>query len=113
MPFLPFQILGIWFRGLLSVAILAGGIGLLRWWHVDSLRTEVVIPAGAEPGSEAWKERVLQGLREGETRRVFRYDPGWNRPTALLAGGIALLAWATAGRWIGKGLFLLTLRPGT
>lgn len=113
MPFLPFQILGIWFRGLLSVAILAGGIGLLRWWHVDSLRTEVVIPAGAEPGSEAWKERVLQGLREGETRRVFRYDPGWNRPTALLAGDIALLAWATAGRWIGKGLFLLTLRPGT
>ena len=29
MPFMPFNILGIWFRGLLSIAILAGGIYLL------------------------------------------------------------------------------------
>ena len=39
MPFMPFNILGIWFRGLLAIAILAGGIYLLaRWYdhsHVD------------------------------------------------------------------------------
>ena len=36
MFFMPFNILGMWFRGLLSIAILAGGIYLLYRWYDDS-----------------------------------------------------------------------------
>jgi pimeloyl-ACP methyl ester carboxylesterase len=43
---------------------------------------------------------------------VFRFEPGWNRPTGLLAAALALLAWASLGRWIGHGVRMLTLRPG-
>ena len=113
MPFMPFNILGIWFRGLLSIAILAGGIYLLKSWYDESHHLEVVIPAGESPGSDRWKDRVLEAVKDGTGRRVFRYEPGWNRGTAMLAGGIALLAWATVGQWIGRGLFMLTLRSGS
>ena len=40
MFFMPFNILGMWFRGLLSVAILAGGIYLLYRWYDDSYVVE-------------------------------------------------------------------------
>jgi pimeloyl-ACP methyl ester carboxylesterase len=115
MPFMPFNILGIWFRGLLSIAILVGGIYLLKEWYDDSRYIEVEIPAPAdEPLTRDQKiDRTREALREGNGRRVFHFRPGWNQGTALLASGIALLAWASVGRWIGKGLFLLTLRDGS
>ena len=46
------------------------------------------------------------------TRRIFRFDPGWNRPTLELAAALAFLTWATAGRLIGNGFRLILLRPG-
>ncbi|WP_435008981.1 alpha/beta fold hydrolase [Tundrisphaera lichenicola] len=112
MPFMPFNILGMWFRGLLSIAILAGGIYLLKRWYDDSHFVEVVIPAGEKVGSDRWKELVLEGVNDGSARRVFRFDPGWNQPTGELAAASALILWATLGRWIGNGLSLLTLRSG-
>ena len=104
MPFMPFNIIGMWFKGILSIAILAGGIYLLRQWYEDS---QVV-------------ERVQSGPRLSTTepdasragRRVFRFEPGWNRPTAELAGGLALLAWAFAGQFVYGGLMALTLKSG-
>ena len=79
MPFMPFNILGMWFRGLLSIAILAGGIYFLKRWYDDSHVVEVVIPTGETVGSERWKERVLEGFNDGSGQRVFRFVPGWNR----------------------------------
>jgi pimeloyl-ACP methyl ester carboxylesterase len=113
MPFLPFNILGIWFRGLLAVAILAGGLLLLKAWYDSSMILEVLIRPGQTPGSEAWNERVLAAVRDGSGHRAFHYSPGWDARTAALVGGVALLVWANVGRWIGKGLFLLTLRSGS
>ena len=121
MPFMPFQILGIWFRGLLSIAILAGGIYLLKRWYDESQVVEFTTPVVEAPrpvdespeAARARQDRVDLALRDGTAHRVFRYDPGWNRQTALLAGGIALLTWATLGRWIGQNLFKLTLRSGS
>jgi pimeloyl-ACP methyl ester carboxylesterase len=112
MMFMPFNILGMWFRGLLSIAILAGGIYLLRRWYDDSHVVEVVITPGEPAGSEVWKDRVLKAVNDGSGRRVFRFDPGWSKPTYELAAAIALLTWATMGRLIGNGLSLLTLRSG-
>jgi pimeloyl-ACP methyl ester carboxylesterase len=112
MFFMPFNILGLWFRGLLAVVILGGGIYLLYRWYDDSHVIERITapvaadeaPAGdAEPGDDR---------RSASARRVFRFDPGWNQPTAELAAALALLAWATAGRLIGRGLSKLSLRPG-
>jgi len=116
MPFLPFNILGIWFRGLLSVAILAGGIYLLRSWYEHSHVTVITIPRGDGLTPEQRKEQMQKSIEDAQNGvgpRVFRFEPGWNRPTAELAGGVALLLWATVGRWIGKGIFRLTLRTGS
>jgi hypothetical protein len=112
MPFMPFNILGMWFRGLLSITILAGGIYLLVRWYDDSHVIEK-IQVSAPP--EETRE-----IRPGEDERpasmpitvpgyrVFRFDPGWNRPTGELAAAVALLLWATVGRWIGHVLSMLT-----
>jgi pimeloyl-ACP methyl ester carboxylesterase len=119
MPFMPFNILGIWFRGLLSIVILAGGICLLYRWYDDSHVFE------SPPVSATTAEAPAKDVRTDEDgrpasmsvalpgRRIFRFEPGWNRPTLELAAALALLAWATLGRWIGHGLSMLMLRPGT
>ena len=124
MPFMPFNILGIWLRGLLSIAILAGGIYLLKRWYDESQVVEVVqaTPVAAESTRDVV---AIDRDREGQPaparadvatvpgRRVFRFEPGWNRATALLAGAVALLAWASVGRWIGHGVSMLTLKKGS
>lgn len=117
MPFMPFNILGIWFRGLLSIAILAGSAYLLNRWYDESNVViqvpgsvmTVGIPDDVRPGEEP-----RAGAFEVATpaRRVFRLEPGLNRPTYLLIAGLTLLAWGALGRWIGHGVRMLMLRPG-
>ncbi len=123
MPFMPFQILGIWFRGLLSIAILAGGIYLLRRWYDDSHVVEPVRVVAADAGPDrADAAAPAPDRARGEVpaaspapagRRVFRFEPGWNRETGLLAAAIALLLWATVGRWIGHGVSTLWMKSGS
>lgn len=113
MPFMPFQILGLWFRGLLSLAIIAGGIYAFRSWYDQSQVVEAR-PIGGVEGVDAAKDddpgrRAPANIIRVEGRRAFRFDPGWNRPTAWLAAGLGLLAWATVGRWIGRGITLLAV----
>ena len=115
MLFMPFHILGIWFRGLLSVAILAGGIYLLSRWYDDSRATEVIQePVAMVRGDAVPRADVRPVATEitAPTRRIFRFDPGWNKPTLELAAALALLTWATLGRLIGNGFDLMFLRPG-
>ncbi len=115
MLFMPFNILGIWFRGLLSIAILAGGIYLLSRWYDDSHATDVIEePVVTAPGDGARSADVRPAASDilVPTRRNFRFVPGWNRPTMELAVGLALLAWATAGRVIGNRFQMMFLRPG-
>jgi hypothetical protein len=116
MPFLPFNILGIWFRGLLSIAILAGGIYLLTRWYGDSHVTEVIEEPVAKAPSDTVRGGDARPPVETEvlvpTQRIFRFDPGWNQPTLELAAALALLIWATVGRLIGNGFRVMLLRPG-
>jgi pimeloyl-ACP methyl ester carboxylesterase len=120
MPFMPFQILGMWFRGLLSIAILAGGIYLLSRWYDEShvveyapVSTQTVEPRRADVDSDPNRRTTSTEEVVVPVRRVFRFEPGWNRATGFLAAALALLAWATVGRWIGQGLSTLTLRSGS
>jgi hypothetical protein len=75
----------------------------------DRVPAQPTVPAPAveerrvvvrEPGDEA----------AAPAQRGFRFEPGWNRATAELASGLALLAWALAGRWIGHGWMSLSQR---
>lgn len=74
MFFIPTAILGVWLTGLLALGIIGAGAYLAWLWY-----------------DRAW---VLDPIRE---RYLFDPDFGWNRETALLAGGLALLVWAVAG----------------
>jgi pimeloyl-ACP methyl ester carboxylesterase len=114
MPLMPFQALGIWLRGLLAVAILAGGAGLAYAWYRDAYvwvpdRVQVVgdSPAPGQPGPAlVGAETVATGHRE------FRFHPGFNVPTAELLGALALLTWGLAGGLIARGLARLRLPEG-
>ncbi|MGE3818905.1 MAG: alpha/beta fold hydrolase [Isosphaeraceae bacterium] len=119
MFFMPFNLLGMWFRGLFSIAILAGGIYLVSRWYDDSHVVERIAVPGAM--DEAREDDHPPGERRHPasatvavtSRRTFRFEPGWNRPTLELSAALALLVWATLGRLIGHGISILTLRPGT
>src|SRR3954452_18791014 len=118
MFFMPFNILGMWFRGLLSIAILAGGVYLLYRWYDDShvvertpfpVATDGVRADDLPPGEE---RRPASATVTVPGRRVFRFDPGWNTPTVLLSAALTLLALATCGRLVGHDLSMLALISG-
>ena len=108
MLFMPFNILGIWFRGLLSIAIIAGGIYLLKRWYDES---HVIVPVVAAPTVE--KPLNDADVRNQDlaiplpARRIFQFEPGMNRETAYLATGVALLALAVVGAWIRQGVSMI------
>ena len=115
MPFMPFNILGIWFRGFFSVGLLALGLYLLTRWYDESHVVEPVQPVAVatdvpriDVPREVARDLVEQPVRPRAlpTRRFFRFDPGLNRATALLAGSVALLVWTFVGRLIGSGVSL-------
>ena len=94
---MPFQILGVWFRAFLALALLGGGIYLLKRWYdhreivVDRTPVEVVDrnPNRNEPAPTE--------VRSVENRRVVSWQFGWNRETAYLLGGLGLLLWSLGG----------------
>jgi len=91
---MPFQILGIWLRGLLAIALLGVGIYLLKEWY-DSPRTVVEAPraAGVDRGNRD-APRV-----EGDERvvRVSRWHLGLDKATACLVGGLVLVLSSLGG----------------
>ena len=87
---IPTQILGTWFTGLISVGIITGGVYLARRWY-----------------EEGWV------YDEALKRDVFHADLGWNQHTAILAGFLALLIWATPGRLVARGLGILIGKLGS
>ncbi len=99
---MPFQILGMWLRGLLSAGLLALGIGLLLLWNdrrevrvVETVREPRPADAGRPP--EPGREPAPAAPREREVVRVEHWQFGLNGPTALLVGGLALVAFSLGG----------------
>lgn len=98
MPFMPFQILGIWLRGLLAVALLGAGASLLRYWYDHrSVEVRVAAPPAASPDD---RPLARDGRDPGATRRVS-WHFGLNRETAALLGGLALVGLALGGGSLG------------
>ena len=97
MQFLPFQILGIWFRGLLGLVLLGLGIYCLKQWY-DEPNSVVVQPPGAFVGGvdeDGPRPRVEERVR------VSRWHLGLDRSTAFLAGGLALTLLSLGGGSVG------------
>jgi pimeloyl-ACP methyl ester carboxylesterase len=95
--FMPFQILGIWLRGLLTPLLIGVGIYLLKQWY-DNRETVVretveVTRPGEPPPPEG-------GTVREERTRVVRWEFGLNRETAYLVGGLLLLGWSVGGGWL-------------
>jgi pimeloyl-ACP methyl ester carboxylesterase len=94
---MPFQVFGIWLRGLVAVAVLGVGIYLLTNWRerreietvASALRTDTALADPAPAGRE---------VTQAETREiVIAPRLGLNRETARLLGGILLIAWSLGG----------------
>ena len=99
--FMPFQVLGMWLRGLLSLAIIGTAIFLFSQWYTN--RDYVVVERFDEPaaGGQAPTdaEAPVAGQGNGERFRVVSWQFGLNRETAFLLGSLAFLAgpWEAAG----------------
>lgn len=94
MPMMPFQVLGIWLRGLLSVAAIALAGYLLKEWY-DSRTT---VPQPLPPAiAEAAGADIPGDQPRGEVGRApGLWHLGFDRDTAYLLGGLAL-AFASLG----------------
>lgn len=92
--FSPTQILWMWLRGLLAIALIGIGIALLADWYQ---RRERVVEEPA-PVVAQGQDVGEPNLPKGATRtRVERWQFGWNRETAMLLGGSVLLLWSFGG----------------
>ena len=106
MMMLPFQILGIWLRGLLSVLFLGVGSYLLWCWYdqerpvVENVR---VIQPEVRQQNDIVKDEGAQGREIPVQRKVIcsRWHLGLDRETAYLVGGLAMILTSLGGGSLG------------
>ena len=90
MPFMPFAIFGLWFRGLLALGLVGGGIWLLATWY-DALPRPTPVLQTATDGTR--NPAPPPSVRE----RVTRWRPSFTWETAALGGGLLLVLVASGG----------------
>jgi pimeloyl-ACP methyl ester carboxylesterase len=95
MSFMPFQIVGVWIRGLLSIALLALGPYLLYQWYESAHVLQVRPVAAPIPTTQAVAP-IAGGVTTGHQQcdRVFAPNWGFNGQTSLLVLGLGTLLWA-------------------
>ena len=99
MPLLPFTILWLWFRGVLAVVILGGGLYLLYQWYDHLPRPSVSL--------EQHDTTVARTPMPPPTfrDRLVLWRPGLDWDTAALGGGLLLVLLASSG-----GMWVVLLR---
>lgn len=101
MMMMPFQVLGIWLRGLLSIALLGLGVYLLKEWYERADAT-VAVPRVAAPDPDAVRDADApaprgQAIDEVRAPRRGRWHVGLDRETAYLVGGLLLVLASIGG----------------
>ena len=91
MPLMPFAMLGIWFRGVLALLLLGGGIWLLSTPWYDAL------PRPTPLVQTDLQTRIPWPLPLSFRERVTRWHPGLTWETAALVSGILLVLVASGG----------------
>ena len=98
MLFMPFAILGLWFRGLLALGLLGGGIWLLATWY-DALPRVTPLVQMEHDG----RRPPARPLSFSE--RVAHWHPDVSWETVAFGGGLLLVLVASGG-----GLLVYPLR---
>lgn len=98
MPLNPFAIVGMWLRGLLSLAVVGLAVFSLVYWYND-------LPAQETVPVQRGEEVVYESRPLGPGERIAAWRPGLDLPTALLAGGLLLTLFTFAGRFFSPLLF--------
>jgi len=108
---LPFQVLGVWLRGLLSLALLSAGVGFLAAWYYrlppgpqPGRPADVASAPDRQPSGSAVEDRRAPEAAPAVVARPEPWRPGWDRETALLLGGLALVAWSLGGGLAFRGM---------
>lgn len=113
MLLMPFQILGWWLRSVFLVAALAGGIALIfnstSLVPMDLTATKEARDKNDSTNVSENTEVVLNQEQDAPPKTAFRrrVNLGWNRETAMLCAGVALLIYAIGGGWLSGAI----LRP--
>ena len=95
-----------WIRGLLAILVVVGAVWLLSTWYKRLPETEVKHVTGDQQrqtaddrvtgnGAVAVIERKLSPVE-----RISSFRPGMDRETAMLLGGVFLVLWTFAGRFL-------------
>lgn len=97
MPFMPFQVLGIWLRGLLSLALIGLGAFLLKEWY-EHRTAPVEPPRAVAPEAIDGADAPARGAARGDAApRRGLWHLGFDRDTAYLLGGLALILASIGG----------------
>jgi pimeloyl-ACP methyl ester carboxylesterase len=95
---MPFQILAIWVRGLLSICFLIlGPLFLYHWYRqADVLRQDTAVTSTTQPTAATTRSGadIDYNNRAPHYTRAFAPDWGFNRQTGLLLFGLAATLWA-------------------
>jgi pimeloyl-ACP methyl ester carboxylesterase len=102
MLFMPFQVLGIWLRDLLTLSLLGLGIFLLtRWYDHREIIISEPIPAGEISPNENLRTDGMKQLSGEEYRtHIVQWQFGLNWETIFLLAGLALVSWSLGAGWL-------------
>ena len=84
--FTPSAVIGMWFRGLVSVAVISGAVCLFRVWYREL--PETVAEVQTLPKGEVVE--VGTPRSHGAIAKISAWRPGLDKPTALLTGAVFL-----------------------
>ena len=103
--FTPSAVIGMWFRGLIGVAVISGAVCLFALWYRELPRpVEEVRPLPNQQLNESDPPRL-----PGALERISFWRPGLDKPTALLTAGLLLSMFSLGA---GRLFYPLLRRPG-
>jgi pimeloyl-ACP methyl ester carboxylesterase len=96
--FMPFQVLGMWIRGLISLAVFGAAIALLVLWYNNREHTVVERVVEGRPADVPIDDKLQVDTEPARHRtRIVQWHFGLNKETAYLLGGLAFLGLALGG----------------
>ena len=91
---MPFHIVSMWLRGLLSITFLLLGPYLLYRWYEDSQVIQVEETSRVVSATQAASAANMGVATERHATRKFAPQWGFNRPTAMFVVGLGMFLWA-------------------
>ena len=103
--FTPSAVIGMWFRGLMGLAVVSGAVCLFALWYRElPHRVEEVRPLPNQQLDEPHPARL-----PGALERISFWRPGLDKPTALLAAALLLSMFSLGA---GRLFYPMLRRPG-